>query len=628
MRHSARLSALCVSTCLFVSPAAALTPEEAWQIVQDVLAAADMPLGHGAVTRQGDRLVVSDLTATQTMPDDGGTLTATVAELVLRDLGEGAVEVTISPEVTVRGRTRPGDSLDDLTEDALEGLDEILPDEEEEGLGDSNAERPEMAEFSGTLRQTNAKAILSGTPEDLTFDISADALDSRIETTVAAAGTAAVTVRPVSFKGHIATATGTKGSATYAAGNITSETTEARTPGRTRLAVSDLAGDFNFDTPTVPASKKFLGGTGASTTRIGKVVVEAGLTDDAGAAPDFVMTLERLESAIGGKSGPEGDEGKTADVELDATFRMGRMTADGSLDEPGDENPAALTLDLKELSLSLDGAFPGGFDEGDFGAAVAGGTRMAFGLDLAEGSYDIHSTAPDETFRIANTFTAASAAISLGPDGAALRISQGPTTGSVSTANLPGPVDVSLGGLTFNIVAPGLPEKGPGPVEATIALSDFAASEAVWALFDPGKVLPRDPLSLLVDVRGTATAMENIFVEDRPTDDIPLLFDKLDRIEVALNGLGADVKGSGTLTFAGDTPPQTPIGKLAFTLTGVQGVIGKLSTLGVLDPEALLGARGAIGMFTRATGSDVLQSHIEFRPEGTILVNGLPFPIE
>ena len=66
-------------------------------------------------------------------------------------------------------------------------------------------------------------------------------------------------------------------------------------------------------------------------------------------------------------------------------------------------------------------------------------------------------------------------------------------------------------------------------------------SQDLWTLADPGKVMPRDPMSLVIDLAGTYTldpkALEPGF-KMNPDDPPPFTEASLDLAELLVSGLG------------------------------------------------------------------------------------------
>lgn len=81
------------------SPAQAdVTPEEVWQTWQDFMSSGGATVSTGSVARDGDTLVITDLKTSYAK--DGGTGESAIAEVRLRDKGDGSVELTLSEEAS------------------------------------------------------------------------------------------------------------------------------------------------------------------------------------------------------------------------------------------------------------------------------------------------------------------------------------------------------------------------------------------------------------------------------------------------------------------------------------------------------------------------------------------------
>ena len=75
-----------------------VTPEEVWQNWQDFYETSGSTVTTGSEARDGDTLVISDFAAS--FDDENGTSDSQIAEIRLRDKGDGSVEVTMSDEAT------------------------------------------------------------------------------------------------------------------------------------------------------------------------------------------------------------------------------------------------------------------------------------------------------------------------------------------------------------------------------------------------------------------------------------------------------------------------------------------------------------------------------------------------
>ena len=78
---------------------------------------------------------------------------------------------------------------------------------------------------------------------------------------------------------------------------------------------------------------------------------------------------------------------------------------------------------------------------------------------------------------------------------------------------------------------------------------DLDLADGVWALFDPSGLLPRDPATLILDTKGTATLTRDL-VDDSVTDSTPPgLLNSLDLTQLLLRLAGAEVTAQGGFTF-------------------------------------------------------------------------------
>jgi hypothetical protein len=240
--------------------------------------------------------------------------------------------------------------------------------------------------------------------------------------------------------------------------------------------------------------------------------------------------------------------------------------------------------------------------------------------------------------RITNSFALSSAGLSAGGEVQTMTY----TVGQFEAMPLPLPLPVTLtvekASSAFAI--PLLADPAPQAASFEMALRGITMPDDLWSLFDPGAVLPRDPATLafgidaevvsradLPDVMAWETLADRIEAGESPVDLVSL---NVTGLEAA--AIGAMLTGEAAFTF--DNADRTtfpgfprPEGEASAQITGLYAALGRLSQIGLLPTEAGLGARAAIGMFAKATGDDQLASTLAIGPDGTITVNGLPFPL-
>jgi hypothetical protein len=269
---------------------------------------------------------------------------------------------------------------------------------------------------------------------------------------------------------------------------------------------------------------------------------------------------------------------------------------------------------------------------GNMSAALAAGFKVdgSFASGPVTLSLDVDEGGTKGAFD--GTFTGASAHARLDAD----RLDYGfGLTGaqmSGSGADMPLPeIASAFGELTFGFAMPVRPSDQPQDFAVLARFVDFTMTEDVWAIFDPGQRLKRDPVSLIVDVAGTGAWTVDILdpatqMESGP--DLPAKLFTFDLKEVLARAAGAQVVATGGLTFDNDNL-QTyagfpePSGKVNVTMDGINALMDALVAIGVVPEEDMMGARMGLAMFAKpGANPDQLVSEIEFR-DGGLFVNGM-----
>ncbi|MEI4485282.1 hypothetical protein V8J36_03700 [Frigidibacter sp. MR17.14] len=317
-------------------------------------------------------------------------------------------------------------------------------------------------------------------------------------------------------------------------------------------------------------------------------------------AIDYSSAADRVDFAMD-VTDPEngGTFGITGDV--------AQVTGGGAMRQP------AGTTDLKDMTAALAAGLT---VEGRYSY---GESRMDFALDDAGNSAK-------------GSLASQSGTGSMSMTGAALdyRLENAGNTIHLEGAQIPFPVDLSLGRMVAGL---GLPLSDTGaaqPFHLETRLIDLTVNDAVWALIDPQASLPRDPATLIVDLKGMAKVMGNLLMPDpaSPPDAVPGEIEALDLNELKLTIAGAALTGKGAFTF--DNSDMTtfegmprPEGAVDLHLLGGNGLLDKLIALGLLPAEQGMGVRMMAGLFAKSgPGEDELSSRIEVRPDGGLYANG------
>lgn len=202
---------------------------------------------------------------------------------------------------------------------------------------------------------------------------------------------------------------------------------------------------------------------------------------------------------------------------------------------------------------------------------------------------------------------------------------------TLTASSMPLP-EVTLGAeeVAAELTMPAVATEAPQDFSLLTAYRGVTISDGVWNLVDPGAVLPRDPLTIALDLSGRGRWLVDIMNPEAAADVSarPGEIETLTLEELEVSGAGASLTGTGAFTF--DNADQNtypgmpkPVGALDMTLTGANGLLDNLVAIGLVPQEQSMGFRMMLGLFARpGEGEDSLVSRIEFTEEGQVLANG------
>ena len=137
--NSAAVGAFCVSLISAPAAFADVTPEQVWTVWQKSYESYGYKVTTGSKDRSGDTYTISDVTLENTSGDSSFTLT--VPSIKLHDNGDGTVEATMSEKMT--------------------------------GLATTDMPDHDPVQLDMVFTQQDNKITVSGTPEDMVYDIDA-----------------------------------------------------------------------------------------------------------------------------------------------------------------------------------------------------------------------------------------------------------------------------------------------------------------------------------------------------------------------------------------------------------------------------------------------------------------------
>lgn len=397
-----------------------------------------------------------------------------------------------------------------------------------------------------------------------------------------------------------------------AGGNPTTVSLQVDQPGLTVTAAGDAAEtSYSFTGPDVTVSLSSIEGVDTK-------------------AVDVTARVEFVNIAGKYIFSPDGDKkGLNASYSAESmTLNFSGNNPDPSPSTDGTAAPSSGTfaVTMKDITGTTNGTLLDAAAMADMAAALKAGFAT-------EGSFNAGATTftADVTDAQGNTKidgTSATSAVTFGFDASRLAYSGSVTgvTTTVSAPDIPFPLTLGYAEAGFDFLMPTSPSDTPADFKLVTRLVDFTISDEVWDMFDPAKQLPRDPSTIVIDTKGTATLKANIFdtaaMEAAGASATPPgELNSLDVNELHLKFGGAELTGNGGFTFDNtDTTTYqgmpAPTGKLDLKVTGANTLMDKLVAMGLMPEDQVMGFRMMLSMFANATGEDELTSTLEFKDKG------------
>lgn len=203
---------------------------------------------------------------------------------------------------------------------------------------------------------------------------------------------------------------------------------------------------------------------------------------------------------------------------------------------------------------------------------------------------------------------------------------------TISGGQIPFPqVNLAYKQGAFNLVMPVSKSDAPEDFAFLMKLVDLTISDEVWGMVDPGKQLPRDPISIVLDASGKAKLTVDLMDETAMAgmQGAPGELHALDINALQVKAVGAEITGTGALSF--DNADMTtfsgvpaPTGKVDLKATGVNGLLDKLTAMGLVPEDQIMSARMMLGMFAKVVEGepDTMTSGLEFKDKH-FFVNGM-----
>lgn len=597
---------LCLAAILIPGPAAAISPDELRDLLLSDPGADGVSVTLGGQRREGDTLILQDVIAR--VSDGRSSLSQAVAELRLRDLGGGRVEMTASPEASLVGRIGEG-------------------------------------ELTGTVWQAGLRVLFEGPASFPDVRVALDRLEADL--TLAARGSAPRQATMQATLEDLAAAVrlddGLPAETTLTLGRLAAKAgfTEAGLSGAFEVTLAELALGHRLVLPAdlraaiaagpqgADAIRDFgiLGGASATLSLgVGAVAVEARGRDDEGFRLDASARSDGVRATLAAQAA----EGPVAPgtlpalgLDLSLAIRPGQTRI--AMADPRGGEALDLATRTAGATATLAAGVGSGLGPADFEAGPPRGLSVRLALDETAGASELAVSGPGTpALSSRSRHEGARFEVALGETGLRSALALMGIDYALTVPELPGPVGVSSPEIALSFSLPVHRDPGPQPADLRVDLRDLRLSEALWSAFDPQALLPRDPIRVTLDAGALLTVIGNLF-DPAARDTTPFRADRATLRALVLSGLGASVTGSGEAVLrypAGPDQPE-PAGAFQFRATGLYALMRRVQALGLVSDDALTGLRLGLATIAKPAGDDELTSDIRLGPGGRVVLNGL-----
>ncbi len=599
-------ASLCLAAVLIPGPAAAISPDELRDLLLSDPGADGVSVTLGGQRREGDTLILQDVIAR--LSDGRSSLSQAVAELRLRDLGGGRVEMTASPEASLVGRIGEGD-------------------------------------LTGTVRQTGLRVLFEGPASLPDVRVALDRLEADL--TLAARGSVPGQATMQATLEDLAAAVrlddGLPAETTLTLGRLAAKAgfTEAGRSGAFEATLAELALGQRLVLPAALRAAIAAGPQGADEIRdfgilsgasatlslgVGATAAEVRARDDDGFRLDASARSDGVRATLAAQAaeGPVAP-GTLPALGLDLSLAIRPGQTQIAIADPRRGEALDLATRTAGATATLAADVGSGLSPADFETGPPRGLSVRLALDETAGASELAVSGPGSPeLSSRSRHEGARFEVALGETGLRTALALMGIDYALTVPELPGPVGISSPELTLSFALPVHRDPGPQPADLRIDLRDLRLSEALWSAFDPQALLPRDPIRVTLDAGALLTVIGNLF-DPAARDTTPFRADRATLRTLVLSGLGASVTGSGEAVLrypAGPDRPE-PEGAFQFRATGLYALMRRVQALGLVSDDALTGLRLGLATIAKPAGDDVLTSDIRLGPGGRVVLNGL-----
>ncbi|RVV98057.1 DUF2125 domain-containing protein [Mesobaculum littorinae] len=326
----------------------------------------------------------------------------------------------------------------------------------------------------------------------------------------------------------------------------------------------------------------------------------------------------------------EGAEGA-----LDGKMQIGALTFTSVSESELMPGPATLEMTAEDSEVVFSGPMAQFGSAQNMAAMIAGDGVLKLNYTLSNGTTNYEMSGGGT--RIDSTFDAATLAFQAG--GGNMDYDTNVSGLSIrGDAPVPdaGEITVDVADATFG-ASLDLPEEGEttGPVSYDVSVSGVEGNPMAFAMMGvPALTDAVEDPSLSFEVAGTTMMATDVMLElmeadmdeepQQPMGEPPFEVGTTTIDTLKLSFGGAELTGSGEFESREGAVPGTPpvTGQADIVITGLQGLLGKLTDAGVIDGNQAGFVTMMTGMFATPAGDDRLESEIVIDEDGAVTANG------
>ncbi|MEI6098766.1 MAG: DUF2125 domain-containing protein [Alphaproteobacteria bacterium] len=592
-----RAASVCIGFLVGAGPVLAdVTPDDVWLNWQNLAKSQGQTISATSAETDGDTLTLSGVTLS--INNEFGTGSAALPDIDLQDNGDGTVAILLPDSFTVR-LTPPKSSATQTPAPVDLNITAAAADIIASGVPDSINYQQNLPKF-----ELSAKTQTGTDTTDLTLKL----------TDVAA--------KYLSEAGE----SGQNLSAAFASSILDVTLLDAVAAGETQIKLSLNNLDGKMELTGLPAEAK------ADPNADLEAALAAGMTFDASLAYGIgALDVSGMQDGKPMKMAGTLGGGSTT-VALDAgKFHSEAINKALSLNVSGTDQAAGgdFTFNgaMADFATSLDIKGQGWSKSDDINVALKAGLIMAGTGALGSTNVDYAGGPADGPVKLKGALAGMQTSFALSAGQVTTDLDAKAITMTLASPDIPLPeLTLDLGQLAFAVVLPVAKSDTPAPFSFLTRIVDLKLPQGLWTMFDPTGSLPTDPASLIIDTKGTVTLTQDLMDDavalENGMEDSPGLLNSLDIPQILLRAAGAEVTAKGGFTFDNSDTQSLqgmpmPTGKIDIRATGVNTLVDKLVSMGLLAQDQVMQGRMMLSMFANtSTTADEITSTLEFKDKG------------